>query len=1096
MAPLQLPTVVEPGALRLPERLRVVTLNTADWATASGALSRAWNGETRSTSAGELAGATALQAAMAGVLAAELARRPSLSDEVPLLGTLDAAMVSNPALPWFAEALGQVEVPDAAFEIASSQRLGALFDVLVAPLLASGTLQEQLSWVFVHWLPFLDGSVRDAALVAWDVLAEESTFRGGGPGPAEVPGLGELVGEPGYSSEQSWMTEAVLAVKHGPVWLAQLTAWTQKPVVRLDDIPESALAALAHQGANVLWLVGIWERSTASQQIKRLRGQREAIASAYSLVEYVVARSLGGQQALERLRRRAAKQGLRLCADVVPNHTGLDSRWVAEHPEWFVQTDRLPFPNYRFTGPNLSGDPRIQVRIEDGYWRSDDAAVVFERFDVQTGEKSYLYHGNDGTTMPWNDTAQLDLTLPAVRRALIDTVLGLTQQFGVLRFDAAMALASKHVRRLWYPDPGTGGAIPSRAGQGLSEADWARRMPNEFWAELVEAVREHAPETLLLAEAFWLMEVDFARSFGLNRVYWSAFRDWVRDDEHGEHRAWLKDVLGREPELLARLCLFLSNPDEESCATAFGLGGRYFAAATLQATFPGLPLLAHGQVDGLPEQYGMEFQRPHLIDGPNPEVHARHQALIAPLLRKRSLFGAAAGFRLFDFLSGPHAQECVYAYSQRNPTDRALMVVNASPEHRRGRIIQAAPTKTAAGMEAPTLVQALGLQTGAGRWVGLRDVHAGLWFLRSVDALAQDGLHIELGPWQTCAFLEVLPLHDVDGRCAKLAARLGQGGVKDLKTVLSQENRALSRAAGVLLHPTSLPSRERVGTLGKGAHQFVDWLAEAGFRCWQVLPLCHAGPGDSPYSSPVSRIGNPLMIDLRMLKQQGWLTSSELKKGQVKRQRRRVRFHKASRLKLPLLRRAAGRLIAAAEHREHGLWQAWRAENPWVEDAVLFTVLKDHHRGLPWWQWPVEQGRPSESERAGLHEQHAEAISAGTVLAWWFDDQWFKLREAATAKGIDLISDLPIYVALDSADVWGAPNLFELDEEGHPTHVSGVPPDAFSADGQMWGNPLYRWSAHAEDGYAWWIERFRRARAWTPVLRIDHFRGFSDYFAI
>ena len=1016
---------------------------------------------------------------MAGLLERELLAHPALADEVPLLQTLDAAMAANPALPWYTEALGQPEPPDTVISTASRLTTGALFDLLTAPFLVSDDLQQQLAWVFDHWS--MGADVREAALVAWDVLAEESTFRGGGPGPTAAPGLGEITGDPGYSIESEWMTRAVLAVKHGPVWLAQLTAWRKEPIDRLDRIPEEELARLASHGATVLWLVGVWERSPASRAIKRMRGAKEAIASAYSLVDYRVAIHLGGEAALDVLRARAARQGLRLCADVVPNHTGLDSRWMVERPDWFVQTQRLPFPSYRFSGANLSGDPRIEVRIEDGYWREDDAAVVFERRDVATGEVRWIYHGNDGTTMPWNDTAQLDVSLPEVRTALINTVLRLATRYGALRFDAAMALARQHVKRLWYPDPGQGGAIPSRSGQGLSDEEWARRMPGEFWSELVDAVRTQAPETLLLAEAFWLMEVDFARTYGVNRVYWSAFRDWVRDDAHGEHRIWLHDVLGREPQLLARLCLFLSNPDEVSVAVAFGTGARYLAAATLQATLPGLPLLAHGQVDGLSEQYGMEFQRPHLIDRPNPRTVAMHQKWIAPLLRLRALFGQAEGFRLFEFKSGAHGQDCVYAYTQRRGGLRALILVNASPEPRRGRIFRAVPTRTAAGLEAPTLAEALGFavpdRVGASegemhqpdRVVNFTDPRTGERLTVPADSFLAEGLTLSLASWECAAFLEIS---------------------EDDAPVVAD------RSAGILMHPTSLPGRERVGTLGKSAHAFLDWMAAAGFRCWQVLPLCAGGPGDSPYSSPASRLGDPLLVDLEDLKRRGWLTASELRRGQSRRNPQRVRFGKARRLKMPLLDAAARRLLAATDHPEHADWLMWRAAHPDVDDAVLFGVLKGQHSGKAWWQWPEEQGRPTPEQLAALRLERAEDIAAGTIVAWWFDDQWATLRTAAEALGIELVSDLPIYVALDSAEVWTEPKAFELDSDGRPIRLSGVPPDSFAADGQLWGNPLYRWDQHAADGFRWWIARFRRAREWTPVLRIDHFRGFSAYYAV
>ena len=173
---------------------------------------------------------------------------------------------------------------------------------------------------------------------------------------------------------------------------------------------------------------------------------------------------------------------------MVPNHMGIDSRWVIEHPDWFLQLPDSPYPAYSFTGGNLSDDDRVTIQIEDHYWDSTDAAVVFKRTDNWTGDARYIYHGNDGTSMPWNDTAQLDYLKPEVREAVIQTILHVARQFPIIRFDAAMTLARRHIQRLWYPEPGQGGAIPSRAEHGTPRAVFDERMPNEFWREVVDRV--------------------------------------------------------------------------------------------------------------------------------------------------------------------------------------------------------------------------------------------------------------------------------------------------------------------------------------------------------------------------------------------------------------------------------------------------------------------------------------------------------------------------------------------------------------------------------------------------------------------------------
>jgi glycosidase len=199
-----------------------------------------------------------------------------------------------------------------------------------------------------------------------------------------------------------------------------------------------------------------------------MMGNPEAASSAYSLYDYVIADDLGGEEALQNLKQRAWQRGIRMTSDMVPNHMGIYSKWVIEHPQWFIQTSYPPFPVYQFTGMDLSDDGRVCIQIEDGYWQHRDAAVVFKRTDKYTGDVRYIYHGNDGTSMPWNDTAQLNYLLPEVREAVIQTILHVARKFPIIRFDAAMTLTKRHYQRLWFPKPGEGGAIPSRAEYGMT----------------------------------------------------------------------------------------------------------------------------------------------------------------------------------------------------------------------------------------------------------------------------------------------------------------------------------------------------------------------------------------------------------------------------------------------------------------------------------------------------------------------------------------------------------------------------------------------------------------------------------------------------
>ena len=351
-----------------------------------------------------------------------------------------------------------------------------LIDMLRSPALAfPDSLAGQLRYMREKW-GLLLGKFLERLLVAGDLIREDEKAFPHGPGPAQVfdARLAERQaradgGDDGerFTPDRDWMPRLVLMAKSVYVWLDQLSRAAGRAITTLDAIPDEELDRLARWGFTGLWLIGVWERSPASRRIKQACGNPEAMASAYSLYRYEIAADLGGEAALENLRARAWARGIRLASDMVPNHMGIDSPWVIEHPEWFVQLDHSPFPAYRFTGEDLSGDPRVEIRLEDHYYDRSDAAVVFQWTDRRSGRVRYLYHGNDGTRMPWNDTAQLNYLRPDVREAVMQSILEVARKFPIVRFDAAMTLTRSHYQRLWFPPPGAGGDIPSRAGLGL-----------------------------------------------------------------------------------------------------------------------------------------------------------------------------------------------------------------------------------------------------------------------------------------------------------------------------------------------------------------------------------------------------------------------------------------------------------------------------------------------------------------------------------------------------------------------------------------------------------------------------------------------------
>ncbi|HEY8515823.1 MAG TPA: 4-alpha-glucanotransferase [Candidatus Binatia bacterium] len=305
------------------------------------------------------------------------------------------------------------------------------------------------------------------------------------------------------------------------------------------------------------------------------------------------------------------------------------------------------------------------------------------------------------------------------------------------------------------------------------------------------------------------------------------------------------------------------------------------------------------------------------------------------------------------------------------------------------------------------------------------------------------------------------------------------------------------RASGILLHPTSLPGRFGIGDLGPETKRFVDFLVRTGQTLWQVLPLGPTGYGDSPYQCFSAFAGNPLLVSLEGLVADGLLSEDDLRDPPPFPEER-VDYAAVIPYRMALLARAA-----EAFHRGHAGaalapdFDAFcRAQTHWLDDFALFMALKEAHELRTWSAWPRPLARREPDALAAAREQHAEAIFKHKFIQFMFFRQWDEVRRYANQAGVRIIGDIPIFVAYDSADVWAHPELFFLDEEGKPTVVAGVPPDYFSATGQLWGNPLYRWDVLARQGYAWWLDRLRTTFAQVDILRIDHFIGIHRYWEI
>src|SRR5271170_1407723 len=726
----------------------------------------------------------------------------------------------------------------------------SLLDALKAPMLAApDSLTGQLAFLRDKWAKVLGADLR-RLLLAVDVLKEEDTaiwmrfhpHAGGGAGErrqrwhqfemrshADVPQFTRTdVEYERFSPDVEWMPNVVLIAKSTFVWLHQLSLQYGRSITRLDQIPDEELDKLRDRGMNGLWLIGMWERSRASKTIKRLCGQPDAVASAYSLFSYDVAADLGGEAAYVNLRDRAFARGIRLASDMVPNHMGIDSPWVIERPEWFLKRPDSPYPVYRFEGPDLSSDGSVEIKIEDHYYEQTDAAVVFRRRDNRTGHIDYIYHGNDGTSFPWNDTAQLNYLSAVVREQVIRTILKVARLFPIIRFDAAMTLARRHVQRLWFPVPGSGGAIPSRAEYSMTQAEFDALMPHEFWRDVVDRVAAEVPGTLLLAEAFWLMEGYFVRTLGMHRVYNSAFMVMLRDEDNAKYRSVLKNTLEFDPDIMKRYVNFMSNPDERTAIDQFGTGDKYFGVATMMATLPGLPMFGHGQVEGFTEKYGMEYYKPRYNETPNEGLVERHQREIAPLLRERKLFAESGNFALYDFWKeNGEVDENVFAYSNRLGDRRAIVLFHNHYGETRGTIHHSAAfaDKSTGTLRQIALQDAIALPTDDSAFVAYREVVTGLEHLHRARELRDKGLSLSLHAYQYRVLLDWRELRaDKEHPWDKLCDSLHGAGVPNLDEALIRlKLKPVHDALHAALDPALIRAMAELselqdGLTGKDAH--------------------------------------------------------------------------------------------------------------------------------------------------------------------------------------------------------------------------------------------------------------------------------------
>lgn len=676
-----------------------------------------------------------------------------------------------------------------------------LAELLTQPIRhAPASILEQLRYIRLNWgslledssfWELLDGAIdfiedEDKYLFFEQIARERAAGRDGEwfEKEAHIPSYSSLDDAPAnYSVDSSWMPEVVMLAKSTYVWLDQLSKIYRKPVTRLQDIPDAELDAMADRGFTALWLIGLWQRSHASRKIKQLHGNPEAKASAYALEKYDISDDIGGYEGYQNLRHRAMSRGIRLASDMVPNHTGMDSELVRDSPDWFLSAPTAPYYNYSYSGPNLSSDSRYGIYLEDGYWNRSDAAVTFKRVDYLSGDTRYIYHGNDGTNMPWNDTAQLNFLSPEVREGVIQQILHVARMFPIIRFDAAMVLAKRHIQRLWFPLHGHAAGVPSRSANAMSMAEFDAAIPEEFWREVVDRVQREVPDTLLLAEAFWMLEGYFVRTLGMHRVYNSAFMHMLKKEDNASYRYLIKNTLEFDAEILKRYVNFMNNPDEDTAIAQFGRGDKYFGVCVMMLTMPGLPMIGHGQVEGFTEKYGMEYAKAYYDEQPDENLVSRHYREIFPIMKKRPLFAEVRNFFLYDVYSPEGAvNENIFAYSNRLGNEKALVVFNNCFERATGWIKTSVGFRQNDEIRQSSLCDGLDLSHEGGTFVIFRDHASGMEFIRSNSEIAEKGVMVALDGYKYNVFMEFREVRPSKLRpYDRLALELNGGGIPSIE---------------------------------------------------------------------------------------------------------------------------------------------------------------------------------------------------------------------------------------------------------------------------------------------------------------------------
>ena len=393
--------------------------------------------------------------------------------------------------------------------------------------------------------------------------------------------------------------------------------------------------------------------------------------------------------------------------------------------------------------------------------------------------------------MPWNDTAQIDFLNPEAREAVMQDILHVARNFPIIRFDAAMVLAKKSIRRLWYPKPGNGGDIYSRSESALSDQEFEAKIPNEFWREVVDRVAKEVPDTLLLAEAFWMMEGYFVRTLGMHRVYNSAFMNMLKKEENQKYRDSVKNTIKFDPQILKRYVNFMNNPDEDTAVAQFGKDDKYFGVCTLMITMPGLPMFGHGQIEGFTEKYGMEFTKAYRNETPDQNLINRHWHDIFPLMKKRYVFANVENFLFYDVWDNGRVNENIFAYSNSAGNEYSVVFYNNKYERAQGWIKQSCEYAVKIGqgedqhveMRSKSISEGLGLTAGEDRYTIFREHRSGLWFVRRSREICERGMYIGLNGFEYQVYMDIHEVADTPDHKYQILCDTLQGrGCHDIET--------------------------------------------------------------------------------------------------------------------------------------------------------------------------------------------------------------------------------------------------------------------------------------------------------------------------